>query len=232
MWDTFPQGVSTYAAEIDGIYTVILWITGAIFVLVEAALVLFVVKYRHREGRRATHIHGNWRIEAVWTAVPFAIVIWIVIISMGPWRLIRDPESIPADAFEIGVTAKQFEWNASYTGPDGRLDTDDDVVERNRLFVPANRPVVVRLRSEDVIHSFFLPSMRVKQDAVPGMEQHVWFEATTPGEYVLGCAELCGLGHYRMRGTVTVLPEAEWQSWLAASGAGATTAGRLSLDSR
>jgi len=213
MWGWFPEGVSTYADRIDGIFMLILWITGAIFVLVEVTLVVFAFRYRHREGRRAEHVHGNWKVEAVWTAIPFVIVMFLAAISMEPWRDIRDPGRIPAGAYMIEVTAKQFEWNALYAGADGRLGTEDDFQKRNQLFVPANRPVVVQLKSEDVIHSFFLPSMRVKQDAVPGMETPVWFEATSPGEYALGCAELCGLGHYRMRGTVTVLSAREFDAW-------------------
>ena len=229
-----PENVSTYGDRIDWIFYVILWITGIIFVLVQVTLLVFAVKYRHREGRRAHHIHGNWKVEAVWTAIPFLIVVMLGIVSVGPWRDIRDPRRFPTDALELAIAAKQFEWNVTYPGADGELGTGDDFVRRNQLHFPAHRPVVVHLSAEDVIHSFFLPEFRVKQDAVPGMHIPVWFEATRAGEFTLGCAELCGTGHTRMRGSVTVYEGMEefdaWQVAMAAGGAGPAeqdTAGHL-----
>ncbi|MGH7475808.1 MAG: cytochrome c oxidase subunit II [Longimicrobiales bacterium] len=221
-----PENVSTYGADIDQLYLIILWITGIIFIVVEAALIWFVVKYRHREGRKAAHIHGNWKVEVVWTVVPFILVTFIAAKSMGPWMAIKDPNRFPSNAVEIAIDAKQFEWNVTYPGADGRLGTDDDFQKRNQLHVPVGQPVRVRLSSEDVIHSLFLPSFRVKQDAVPGMQIAVWFEVTEPGEYVLGCAELCGLGHYRMRGSVTAYPGDAYDEWMRSGGTAAQTAAR------
>ena len=133
------------------------------------------------------------RAELIWTAIPFVLVIFIAAISMGPWVRIRDHRRFPAADLELLVTAKQFEWNVTYPGADGRLETGDDFVKRNRLDLPVGRNIVITLRSEDVIHSFFLPNFRVKQDAVPGMSIPLWFQATQTGEYALGCAELCRL---------------------------------------
>jgi cytochrome c oxidase subunit II len=215
---SLPPPVSTYGAEIDGIYNIILLITGLIFVVVEVALVYFVFRYRHREGRRAYHVHGNLRAEVLWTAIPFVLVIFIAGISMGPWLRLRDYSRFPRADLELLVTAKQFEWNVTYPGPDGRLETADDFVKRNRLDLPVGRNVIVTLASEDVIHSLFLPDFRVKQDAVPGMHIPVWFNATQPGEYVLGCAELCGNQHYRMKGTVVVHEGAAFDRWLQSGG--------------
>lgn len=216
-----PEPVSTFGSEIDSIYYLILVITGAIFVLVEVALIVFLVKYRHREGRRAEYSHGNTKLEAVWTVVPFILVMVIAWISMDVWleAKVANPSHVPEGALPMRVTAKQFEWNVTYPGPDEKLDTADDFVKRNQLHLPVGRAVLIELTSEDVIHSFFLPDFRVKQDAVPGMVIGVWFEPTTAGEYALGCAELCGLGHYRMRGAVTVHETAAFQSWVAEEGA-------------
>ena len=121
---------------------------------------------------------------------------------------------MPADSYPIGVHAKQFEWQYTYPGPDGQLGTADDYTIRNQLHVPVNRNVVVILTSEDVIHSFFVPVFRVKQDAVPGLTIRAWFNATVPGEYELGCAELCGMGHYKMRTRVTVHTQADFDAWV------------------
>lgn len=222
-----PEAVSTFADSIDGIFYLILVITGVIFVIVEGALLWFAIKYRHREGRTAYHTHGNTRVEAIWTAIPAALVILIGVLSIGPWLHIRSRRSIPAGAYAIDVTAKQFEWNASYVGPDGVMGTDDDVTQRNQIHIPVGVPVVVTLRSRDVIHSFFLPQFRVKQDAVPGMETPVWFQATRTGEFNLACAELCGTGHTRMGGRVVVHSAEDFDAWLLAEGAGPPLGARL-----
>ena len=217
-----PPTASTFGVDIDRIYYIILWITGIVFVLTEVTLVYFLVRYRHRDGRRAEYIHGNVKAEVIWTVIPALIVIGIALMSKGVWAEIRDPNLIPDGAVEMIVTAKQFEWNVTYAGPDGRLGTGDDFTVRNQLHVPVDQAVVVHLRSEDVIHSFFLPDMRVKQDAVPGMETPVWFQATKTGEYPLACAELCGLGHYTMDGRLTVHSQDEFRDWQAQQTAQAT----------
>jgi cytochrome c oxidase subunit 2 len=214
----FPVNVSTFGDQIDATYGAIFVATAIMFVIVEVMLIYFVIRYRHREGRRAIPVHGNLKLEIVWTVVPFIGVMVIALMSVTVWLDIKKADRFPADALELGVHAKQFEWNITYPGPDGRLGTDDDFQKRNQLHIPVGRPVRVTLTAEDVIHSFFLPHFRVKQDAVPGMQIPVWFEATTPGDYVLGCAELCGLGHYRMRAAVTVHSAEDFEAWLASGG--------------
>jgi cytochrome c oxidase subunit 2 len=218
MWHWFPENVSTFGAKMDSMFMIILWITGITFVVVEVMLLYFAVKYRHKPGRRAHYVHGNKRLEIIWTAVTFVIVLFVAAISVEPWMAVRNPARFPAPELAVEVTAKQFEWQARYPGADGRLGTADDFTSRNQLHVPVGRAVHVTLLSEDVIHSFFLPHLRVKQDAVPGMRIPIWFEATRAGEYVLGCAELCGLGHYRMKGVVRVHEAAAFDSWHSSGG--------------
>lgn len=219
---TLEPSVSTFGAEIDWMYYAILAITGVIFLGVELALIGFVIRYRHREGRKAEYIHGNVAAEVIWTVVPFFIVLWIGFASRNVWKQVKDPNEFPQPGLELKVAAKQFEWNVTYPGPDGRLGTGDDFVKRNQLHVPVGQPILVHLSSEDVIHSFFLPHFRLKQDAVPGMEIKVWFEATEPGDYPLACAELCGLGHYKMRASVTVHPAREFEQWQQSEAMGAS----------
>jgi len=210
-----PETVSTYGPAIDQLYYVILIITGVVFFLTEGALIAFLVMYRHKEGRKAAYIHGSTKAEVIWTVTPFLIVMGIGLASVKSWNLLKNPASFPADAMQVMVTAKQFEWNVTYAGADGRIGTADDLTSRNQLHVPVNQAVRVNLRAEDVIHSFFLPDFRLKQDAIPGEEIAVWFEATRTGEFTLGCAELCGLGHYRMKGTVFVHSDTDFQAWVA-----------------
>lgn len=218
-----PENISTFGADIDRLFYVIVVITGIVFVLVQATLIVFLVKYRHRDDRRSEYSHGNTKLEVGWTAATALIVLVLGFVSWGLWQRIKNPAFFPEPGLELAIMAKQFEWNVRYPGGDGRLDTDDDFVVRNQLHVPANVPIRIRLEAEDVIHSFFVPELRLKQDAVPGMQIPVWFEATTAGDYVVGCAELCGLGHYRMRGSMTVHEAGDFQSWqqqqVAAAGA-------------
>ncbi len=210
-----PPGASTFASEIDFIYYLILVITGIAFVIVEVGLIWFLVKYRGRPDRRAAYVHGNTKAEIIWTAVPAVTVVIIGILSGGVWRNIKGRNSVPADAIPYTVVAKQFEWNITYAGLDGRLETDDDFTVRNQLHMPVDQAVVLRLTAEEVIHSFFVPAFRVKQDALPGTTINVWFQATEEGDFEIACAELCGLGHYRMKGMVTVHSAEDYQRWLA-----------------
>ena len=210
-----PESVSTFGQDLDNLYYVILWITGIVFVATEFVLVYFMIKYRHKEGRKATYIEGSSKAEWIWTSATAVIVMALAVYSKGIWDEIRHPDMFPENAYELNVTAKQYEWNAAYAGPDGELGTSDDIMSRNQVHVPVDQPVIVNLQSEDVIHSFFLPQLRVKHDAVPGRVWPIWFEATQTGEFPLACAELCGLGHYRMGGTLIVHSKEDFDSWLS-----------------
>ena len=216
-----PSGASTFAGDIDFLYYLILVITGIAFVVVEVGLIVFLIKYRARPGRKAEYIVGSTKAEIIWTAVPAVTLVVIGLMSGGVWNTIKGRNSVPADAIPYGLHAQQFEWNITYRGPDGQLGTADDFVVRNQLHIPVNQPVVMQMTAEDVIHSFFVPAFRVKLDAMPGMTINVWFEATETGEYEIACAELCGLGHYRMRAMVTVHTVDDYQQWLAGQAAAA-----------
>ena len=213
--DWLPPAVSTYAPDIDRIFWIILAVTGIVFVAVEVTLIVFLVKYRGREGRKAEYIEGNTRAEVIWTVTPAILILALAFASQSVWSKLKNPDRFPTAALEVGVEAKQFEWNFTYPGADGVLGSGDDFTVRNQLHVPVNQPVVVTLTSIDAIHAFFVPVFRVKQDVVPGMEIPLWFEATETGEFEIACAELCGLGHYRMRARVIVHTQAEFDSWLA-----------------
>ena len=209
-----PPSASSYAGDIDWLYYLILIITGLAFIIVEVGLVWFAIKYRGRPDRKAHYTHGNARAEWIWTSVTAVVVVVIGLLSAGVWDRIKGRDSVPPDAMPIRIHAKQFEWEISYPGADGQLETGDDLTVRNQLHLPVNKPVVATLTSEDAIHAFFIPAFRIKQDAVPGMTIRVWFQPTRTGTFELACAELCGLGHYKMRAVTTVHAEAEYQRWL------------------
>lgn len=209
-------GASTFAGPIDQMFMVVLIVTGVAFILVEGILVYFLIRYRYRQGEKAAYIHGNRRVEVMWTVIPGLMLFGLAVYQYGAW--IQAKLSLPSEseALMVAVSSNQFEWEATYPGEDGVLDTADDIqAPINVLHFPVNQPVIIRLESEDVLHSFWVPAFRVKQDAVPGRQIQFWFEATLPGEYELACAELCGLGHYRMRGQITIESQAEFDAWLA-----------------
>ncbi|OGX37792.1 MAG: cytochrome c oxidase subunit II [Omnitrophica WOR_2 bacterium RIFCSPHIGHO2_02_FULL_68_15] len=207
-----PPVASSIGPAIDRLFYLILAVTGFFFILVEGALVWFVIHYRQRPGRTAAYVHGNTVAEIIWTAIPAVILIWLTFASQRVWATIHG--HIPANAAEVEILAEQFAWNIRYPGPDGRFETADDVTTINQLHLALNHPTVIWLKSKDVIHSFFVPAFRIKQDAVPGRGGQIWVKPTRPGQYEIACAELCGLGHYRMRGFITVEPWDQLQQWL------------------
>jgi len=211
-----PESVSTYGGDIDAIFYLIYYVTGAWFVLTLGVTILFLIRYRRREGRRATYVHGNTLAQSAWILVPGLIVLlmdfWIDFRSAEVWAKVMG--RMPSSDLRVQVTAKQFNWEMVYPGPDGQFGTADDLQLENELHVPAGKVVRVTLKSKDVIHSFFLPHVRLKQDAVPGREIEAWFEATKPGRYEIPCAELCGFGHSGMKGWLTVHPPDEYQKWV------------------
>jgi len=211
----FPTDVSEHGHVIDGLFMMILWLTGAVFIATEVCLAAFLWRYDARSNRDAIKFtHGSHTLEVVWTIVPAATLLFIAIYQMNAWAdaKIRQPKN---PGVEIEVRARQFEWRFRYPGPDGKLYTPDDIHFDSELHVPVDEEVLVHLKSEDVLHSFFLPNLRVKQDAVPGMVIPVWFKPTKEGAWDLVCAELCGWGHYKMRGRIVVQSREDFNAWLA-----------------
>ncbi len=212
MLDWLPPNVSTYGGEIDRFFYVIYYITATVFVLVAAAMVYFLIRYRHKEGRRAHYTHGSNKLEFLWTSATTVAMLVLALVSKPVWSDIK--QNIPPTNIQVRVTGKQFNWEMQYPGPDGMFDTDDDYVIDNQLHVPEDRVVKLILKSKDVIHSVFMPDLRFKQDAVPGREITAWFEATEPGKYEIPCAELCGFGHSGMLGYLFVHTPEDYEAWV------------------
>jgi cytochrome c oxidase subunit 2 len=206
-----PESVSTFGPDIDRLFYFIYYLTGVIFLAVQGTLLAFVIIYRYRPDRRAQYTHGNTTLEIVWTVVPAILLVILALVSREVWANIK--ERIPPSDYLVQVTAKQFNWEMAYPGPDGKLGTADDVTMDNDLHVPVGKTIRVLLRSRDVIHSFFVPNLRYKQDAVPGREIPIWFKAVKPGKYEIPCAELCGFGHSGMKGMLYVHTPEEYEAW-------------------
>jgi cytochrome c oxidase subunit 2 len=197
----FPENVSTFGADVDGIFWLIFYITTVWFLLTEGLIIYFIWRYRRKPGRKAIYAPGDSWAQLAWVLVPMAIVVVLDLIidirGAEVWAKVKQRR--PPSDFIVRAVGKQFNWNFVYPGVDGKLDTDDDLITDNELHIPIGKPIHVLLSSKDVIHSFFLPHFRLKQDALPGREIPVWFEATKLGAFEIPCAELCGFGHSGMK---------------------------------
>jgi cytochrome c oxidase subunit 2 len=232
MW--LPEDHSEHGRVIDNLFVFILYLTGACFVATETTLAWYLWRYDAANNKSPTKfMHGSHTLEVVWTIIPAATLLFIAIYQINAWadqKLSRraplmgpGPDGIVGTEDDIykppvaEVTGRQFEWRIRYPGPDGVLHTSDDLLDVNDLHVPVDEDAVIVIKSEDVLHSFFLPNFRVKQDVVPGMKQKVWFKpvAGTEGQWFdLVCAELCGWGHYKMKGRITIDSQSDFQAWL------------------
>lgn len=212
-----PENVSTFGADVDGVIELIFWIVGAWLVLAMGVLLFFALRYRQSAGARAAYAPARTLRSMSVVLVPVALVLLfdlgIDTASTRAWDRIK--VELPESHMTVRVIGKQFAWTFVHPGLDGVLDTADDISELNTLHVPVDRVVEFELQSEDVIHSFFLPNLRLKQDAVPGRTFKGWFEVTQTGRYQIVCAELCGLGHTNMRGWLQVYDEQGYNDWLA-----------------
>jgi cytochrome c oxidase subunit 2 len=232
-----PPDVSVHGAKIDQLINVIHWFALALFVGWGAFFVYCLIKYRARPGHTALYAP----VKAVATKYIEAFVVIIEVfllfgLSTPVWLAYKNQAPDEKSAQHIKIVAEQFAWNFHYPGKDGKfgatkpelisadnpmgLDPDDaagkdDIITVNQLHIPVHKPVTVDVSSKDVIHSFNIPVLRVKQDTIPGQSIPVWFEATQTGHFELACAQLCGLGHYRMRADVLIDSPEDYAKWEA-----------------
>jgi cytochrome c oxidase subunit 2 len=200
----FPEQASSVAGQVDLLLLFLVAVSLFFTALIAGLILVFMVRFRRRPG--GDHVpdaHGSLVLEGLWTAIPFALTMVMFFWGASLYATLRNA---PLDALPIHVVGKQWMWKLQHM--EGRR-------EINELHVPVGRPVELTMTSEDVIHSFFVPAFRVKQDVVPGRYTTVWFEATKPGTYHLFCAEYCGTLHSGMIGRIVALEPAAFQQWLA-----------------
>lgn len=174
---SLPENVSSFGEQIDSLYYGILAITGLTFIGTNAALCYILWRFGQDKGGKAHYMHGSRNLEVIWTVIPAVVLLFIALYQMPAWIDVRFPESKPPIDPIARVVARQFEWRMIYPGPDGVYDTPDDLHVPNELHMHKDARTLIDLRSMDVLHSFFLPNLRVKQDAVPGLAIPVWFDA-------------------------------------------------------
>ena len=212
-----PEMVSSYGGAIDNLFYLILGMVTFFFILTEGLLIWCVFVYSGKRDTKATFSHGNHKLELLWTAIPAVLLLVIAFSQMSTFAEIRFDSAFEKEGRQepiARVWAAQFDWHFQYPGRDGVFDTADDIDRPFEFIVPVGQDVRFDLRSRDVIHSFFVPQFRIKQDAMPGMQVPVWFHATKEGVYDLICAELCGWGHYKMAGKIHVLEQDDYEQWL------------------
>jgi cytochrome c oxidase subunit II len=213
----FPTSASAGAPAVDLLYDITLVVAMPIFVLVMAVAIYSVVRFRAKPGdtRDGAPIHGNARLEVVWVAIPAIIV---SALAAASWIVLDDIEDPAPNTLEVGVRAQQFAWAFQYPQAGGTS------IQSEELVLPEGRPVNFSIDAIDVIHSFWVPAFRIKQDAVPGIKTETRTVPTRAGSYDIVCTELCGAGHATMRQNVRVVAPAEFERWLAsrrgASGGG------------
>jgi len=215
----FPSQSSSQSGPIDTLYDVLLIVSVPFFVLVVVVVLFSVRKFRHRPGdelRDGPPIHGNTRLEIIWTAVPAVILVALCVYA---YVVLTDIEKSSKDEMVVNVTGQQFAWHYDYPQAGKKVVTD-------QLYVPMGRTIVFKLHALDVLHDFWVPAFRMKSDAVPGITTTIRVKPTRVGDFPVVCAELCGLGHAEMRSTVHVLQPQAFTAWLQKQqGAGNATAG-------
>lgn len=214
----FPDEASTMAGRVDALYFYLLAVSAFFTVLIFVTLAIFAVKYRRSQHSVPVPIEGSLLLEIAWSVIPLGLAMVMFVWGASVFFSMNRP---PRGALEIYAVAKQWMWKFEHV--DGRR-------EINELHVPVGRDVRITMISQDVIHSFYVPAFRVKQDVLPGRYTTIWFQATKPGSYHLFCAEYCGTSHSGMIGRVVVMEPAQYQLWLAGStGEGSLAAGGQKL---
>jgi cytochrome c oxidase subunit 2 len=209
----FPEQASTMAPRVDALLFFLVAVSVFFVTLIFFMIIFFAVKYRRRaEDERPKPIEGSLWLEVFWSVIPFGLTMVMFVWGASVFFDIYNP---PQDALEISIVGRQWMWKAQH--PEGQR-------EINELHVPVRQPVKLMMTSEDVIHDFFLPAFRLKQDVLPGRYTSLWFEATRAGVYPLFCAEYCGTQHSGMTGRVVVLEPADFEKWLSGGATGMSMA--------
>ena len=224
-----PVDISESGKDIDRAFVVVMWIIGVVFVGTGYFLAMALWKDSYSAGKKAQYSHGNTRLEIAWSVIPGFVLIGIFVYQSIYWeqQKISRPMVQQADGSEglqeplVRVVAHKFGWQFWYAGMDGKVGTFDDFMIENELFLPMDESIVLQLESIDVLHSFYLRNLRIKQDLVPGKRQFAWFriqsEKVKPNQvYDILCAELCGWGHSRMNGRLYPVTREAFDQFLLA----------------
>jgi cytochrome c oxidase subunit II len=229
----FPPAITPVGHQIDRQFDITLVVTGIVFVLAQLALAWIIFKYRDH-GQPVKFTRGNHALEVIWTTATLVIFVGLGVMATHAWGEVHFGGVVPG-ALQVEVTGQQFAWNFRYPGPDGKfgklnpkdvdasignplgLDSSDpaskDDIVVPQLYLPVNREIVLMIRSQDVVHSFFVRELRIKQDAVPGLVIPIHFKVTKIGTYEITCNQLCGMQHYQMHSLLHVMSDEDFANW-------------------
>ena len=220
MIQRYVPAASTYAADIDALFTLIFVMVGFWFLLSEGVLLWMILRFRKKPGHPSQYITGEKAEEKRWITWPHILVLvcdlFIVYGAVKVWYDVK--QYLPPAQETVRVVGQQWAWTFVHPGPDGELDTADDVAKMNELHVKVGTLYHYKLESTDVVHSFSVPVFRLKQDAIPGRVISGWFEPTRTGEWDVQCAEICGIGHGLMGARIFIETPEQHASWLAEQG--------------
>jgi len=213
----FLPAISTYAGDIDFIIDLIFWLVGFWFILSEGVFFWLIFRFRKKEGQPAEYISGELKDEKKWITIPHFLVLFcdlfILYFAIVAWYNVK--QNLPDADATVRIIGQQWAWTFVHEGPDGQLDTPDDIKTINELHIKVGTLYHYKLEALDVLHSFSVPVFRLKQDAIPGRVITGWWEATETGEYSIQCVEICGIGHGLMGARIFIETEAEHAAWLS-----------------
>ena len=216
MIESLIENASTYGGKIDNLFTLITILVGGWFFLAEGVLFYFIIRFRRKKGVKAQYVSGEKKEEHKWIAYPhYLIILFDIVIIAGAvmvWYEVK--QKLPDADATIRVTGRQWSWIFTHSGPDGILDTGDDIKTVDRLHVQVDTTYHFQLESKDVLHSFSVPVFRLKQDAIPGRVITGWFNPTKIGEFDIQCAEICGIGHGIMAARISIESPQVHQAWI------------------
>jgi cytochrome c oxidase subunit 2 len=216
--ESLSVAASTFAKDIDNLIAFIFVVVGFWFILAEGVLFYFIMKFRAKKGVRAEYITGEKKEHTKWISIPHALVlvcdVFILVGAIKVWMDVK--QTLPPADETVRIVSQQWAWTFVHPGPDGKLDTADDIVTVDEMHAEVNKNYHFKLESKDVLHSFSVPAFRLKQDAVPGRVVTGWFNANRAGKYDIQCAEICGIAHGIMAARMVVETPQEHQAWLAA----------------
>ena len=219
MLERFATGASTYAQEIDHLIFLIGALVGFWLIVAEGVFFALIFKYRHREGRRSQYVTEEDGNLKRWISIPHLLVIAcdvvIIVAAIRVWINVK--QTMPPADQTVRIVSQQFSWSFQLPGADGVLDTADDIRTVDELHVKVNTTYHFELQARDVVHSFSVPTFRLKQDAVPGRTITGWFRPTRPGTYDIQCTQMCGIGHALMAGRIVVETPQEHAAWIRRS---------------
>jgi cytochrome c oxidase subunit 2 len=219
MIDYFVKSLSTYSGDLDRLVVLVTILAGVWFILAEAVLFWLIFRFRARPGVPAQYITGKEKHLKRWVNIPHYLIIvcdvFIIIAAVQVW--VRIKQTLPPADETVRIVGRQWVWTFTHAGADGKLDTSDDITTTDELHVVAGKTYHFQLESLDVLHSFFVPVFRLKQDAIPGRTITGWFKATAPGTHDILCAEICGIGHGVMGARIVIETPEQHAAWLQAN---------------